>query len=283
MSTATAQSLGVGLHRDIPADAYHSLPFCSNSRLSCLAASCPAKVRWEMDHPSEPTPSLILGQVVHCLVLEPRKLVDHFAVAPRCNRHTKVGKGIWKEFMLANSGCTILSEDQIEQASRMADAVALNAHAAALLARATQREVSAIWEDDSGLLCKARFDAMSTDAAFILDLKTTTDASPRGFERSIDTYGYARQGAFYLAGAAKLGLAIEDFVIVAVEKDPPYLTAVHRISDAALEAARRELRPLIEAYWLAESTGEWIGYVPRDSDLPRWAYSRIDKQEEKRP
>ncbi len=282
MSTATAQSLGPGLHRDIPAANYHALPHCSNSRLSCLAASCPAKVRYEMDCPPAATPALLLGSVVHCMVLEPNCVSQRIAVSPRCDKRTKEGKEIWLRWQAANPNKIILNDEQAVQAHAMAQAVKNSPHAAALLERASQREVSAIWQDKTGLTCKARFDALSEDpaAAFALDLKMTIDASPQGFERSLDNYGYARQAAFYLAGAAKLGLAIEDFVIVAVEKDPPYLVAVHRVSDAALEAATRELRPLIEAYWLAERTGDWKGYEPRDTDLPGWARKRIDNQKE---
>lgn len=275
IAEATQQLLGPGIHYGIPADVYHAWDACSNSRLSILAESCPAKLRWQIDHPAEQTAALVIGSALHCLALEYGSFGDRYSIAPPCNRTTKEGKATWQVFIESVNGRKILRSDEAGAAFGMASAIDKNVHARRLLDLCPAREVSAVWEDDSGLICKARLDVLSVEHGLIVDLKTTDNAG-REFERSIDTWGYARQAAFYIAGAAKLKIPVQDFVIIAVEKSPPYLIGIHRICERAIEAASKELRPLIEAYWEAQATGTWKGYEPRDADLPAWAHKRIE-------
>lgn len=270
---------GIGLHREIPADVYHKWDLCSNSRLSVLANSCPAKLKYQLDNPESPTPAMLIGSAVHCLTLEGSdRFGEMFAVAPECDRRTKEGKATWERFVATAGNRTVLRNDDYLLASRVAHSVRTNAHAAAALAAAPEREVSAVWTDGgpgTGLMCKARFDALGAERGLIVDLKTTENAG-REFERSIDAYGIARQAAFYIHGAAALNIPIADFLVIAVEKEPPYLVGLHRITDEAIELAWRECRPLIEQYWQAATTDIWPGYEDRDSGLPAWAVKRIE-------
>ena len=61
----------------------------------------------------------------------------------------------------------------------------------------------------------------------VVDLKSTIDASARGFAKSVRTYGYAFQCAWYLEeGLQPNGEKPTEFIFLAVEKKAPYLTAV---------------------------------------------------------
>ena len=68
----------------------------------------------------------------------------------------------------------------------------------------------------------------------ILDFKTTLDARPSEFERSIFKYGYHRQGAMYLEAAAAHGIPAKHYVIIASEKVPPYGTCIYRLTEGAI-------------------------------------------------
>jgi hypothetical protein len=57
-----------------------------------------------------------------------------------------------------------------------------------------------------GTPCKVRPDLYnSKDSGIVLDLKTTIDASPKGFAKSVRQYGYLFQAAWYMTALASYG------------------------------------------------------------------------------
>ena len=58
----------------------------------------PEKFKYAMEHPEEPTPALLFGQMVHKLVLEPDTFDEEFIVAPEVDKRTKEGKAAWAQF-----------------------------------------------------------------------------------------------------------------------------------------------------------------------------------------
>ena len=107
----------------------------------------------------------------------------------------------------------------------LAMAAAVRSHqAAAELLRDGQAEQSFWWDDaDTGLRCKCRPDWLN--GATVIDLKTTTDASPAGFAKSCATFRYHVQASHYLAG-----LPAERFIFIAVEKVYPYAVGVYQLA-----------------------------------------------------
>ena len=71
---------------------YRQNPAISRSELWRLRES-PEKFRWSKDHPDEPTPALIFGQLVHKLVLEPDSFGEAFAVSPVGDRRSCQAQG----------------------------------------------------------------------------------------------------------------------------------------------------------------------------------------------
>ena len=69
----------------------------------------------------------------------------------------------------------------------------------------------------------------------MLDLKTCRDASPRGFRRSISTFRYYQQAAFYLTAARAAGLRADRFWFLAQEKAHPFPHQWYTLSGAAIE------------------------------------------------
>ena len=66
-----------------------------------------------------------------------------------------------------------------------------------------QTELSYFWDDLGTIKGKCRPDWISDDGSIVVDVKTTTDASPRGFQKSISTWGYHLQLGWYLRGLRK--------------------------------------------------------------------------------
>jgi exodeoxyribonuclease VIII len=157
----------------------------------------------------------------------------------------------------------------------MRDAVMANKDAAELLT-GHEAETSLRWDADD-VPVKARLDAWHRDAQKIVDLKTTRDASPRGFGRAAAEYGYHAQAAHYADGVRALTGQGHEYYIVCVEKTEPYLTAVYEVFPDMLDAGRETVREGLAAYREAKAANHWpTSYPTQPLDLPAWAYPELE-------
>ncbi len=270
-----------GLYADVPMSEYHTWPGASQSRLKTLRDKSPLHLRYEMDHPSESTPTQALGEAVHVAVLQPDLFALDYVRAPEGDRRTKAVKSAWADLASDCPDSTILKPDDYDLCAVLRDTIAAHPKASRLLEGDAER--SAVWDDATGVRCRGRFDLISDRAPVIVDLKTTRDASPDAFGRAIYTYGYYIQGAHYRRGGQALGLEIEHFVIIAIEKVPPYALAVYDITGDALRAGEEELDVLLARYAECEQSGVWPGYGGVTGNvapisLPPWAWRQIDER-----
>jgi len=187
---------------------------------------------------------------------------------------TKEGKA-WRDAQPA--GVEIVTTEQMLTATRQAASVRQLPEVAALLERG-QPEVSAFWFDEpSGLLMKCRPDSVALAgerSVVLLDVKTTQDASPDAYSRSIWNFGYHLLAAHYSEGyEIASGLMVLGFAFVVVEADYPHAAAAYLIDDDGMARARRTRRRLIESYAVCRATGEWPGYpnTMQPISLPGWA------------
>jgi exodeoxyribonuclease VIII len=245
---------------------YHADPAISASHLHAAAIS-PHHYWSRYRDPSrpvlQPTAAMRLGSLVHCAVLEPDELSKRYAICGP--RNTKAGKEQAAE--LEAAGIEAVTASDMETAMAMAASVRYGHQAAAELLRTGQAEQSFWWDDKpTGLRCKCRPDWMT--GSTLVDLKSTADASPRGFAKSVAQYRYHVQANHYLAGTGA-----ERFVFIAVEKSFPYACAVYELDvDAMLageNARRRDLSVIADCMAISE----WPGYgnTIQPLSLPSWA------------
>lgn len=240
----TGALIQAGLIPGIPIEEYHRHPSVSKSQLDQFAKS-PAHYLASLTTPRKETPAMRIGSIFHGMVLEPERV--KIAVAPACDKRTKDGKATWEAFCLENAGAEIVTADEGEMLNGMAESIRKHPAASALLSGPGIAEGSCFWRDEqSGELCRCRPDFYRRDLGIIVDLKTTEDASPEGFAKSIAKYGYHRQNAMYVDGVAA---ATEDyvrgFVFVVVEKTAPYCTAVYSLDTQGVELGRDKYRRLL--------------------------------------
>lgn len=179
---------------------YRSHPAVSRSELWRIHDS-PQKFRYQKDHPGDPTPALLFGQVFHKLALEPDAFEQEYVVAPECNRRTKEGKLAWEMFLESSQGKTVIPVEMYAQALAMCES--LNSVPFAVKLLNGIREHAFFWNDDlTGEECKCRVDCLNEHFSkpVVVDLKSTTDASTDGFIRSAINYGYDFQAAMYCKG-----------------------------------------------------------------------------------
>jgi exodeoxyribonuclease VIII len=230
----------------------------------------------------EPTPAMLVGTAVHTHVLELDQWDQRYVVMPEgIDRRTKQGKAEWDAFSTASSGRMVLSKADADQVMRMGQAVYGHPAAAMLLKQLPGKaETTHMWTDAAtGLQCKCRPDWLTDDGSLIIDLKTTEDASPKGFERSVANWRYHVQAAWYLHGLEHAtGSRPDQFIFICVEKKPPYAVAVYAAApemiDAGWKAAERDLEVLATC----KAANAWPGYSDQIEtiSLPPWMRPRPD-------
>jgi hypothetical protein len=270
-----------GIYPDVDMDTYHALDAASNSRLVRLAKS-PAHLRAHIEEPRKETAALAIGHAIHHAILEPDIFAERYRKFSGADRRTKAGKDEWAALEAEAGAGYVLRPDDWEVCIRSRDAVHGNRAAAKMLTGNGRTELTCVWKDGrTGVTCKGRLDRHSPDlpGGAIVDLKTARDASPREFERSIFQYRYFQQAAMYLEGAHALGIDIEHYVIVAVEKTPPYGVAVYRLTEPVIDEGRKLLRPLLELYERLEEIpmAQWPCYpeIVTDIAIPNWGWRQI--------
>lgn len=270
MNTAEQLKQEIGFIDGLSNEEYRKMRGVSASVLKNMVRS-PAHARFKMLNPTEQTPAMLLGVAAHAFTLESGSASKLFCQRPEGMR---AGTKAYEAFLAENPGKTELSFDAYNDAKAISEAV-LKHHIAGKLVRGGSREISAFWiDEETGLTCKARPDILRDDG-MIVDLKTTSDASPRAFSRQIADLGYHIQAAHYLEGVNRCSeTEIKDFVIIAVETKAPFEVAVYYLDFGALEKGREERRNLLDLYATCKKNDIWPGYSQsiQPISLPSWAF-----------
>jgi exodeoxyribonuclease VIII len=222
----------------------------------------------------EPTKAMDFGSCVHKLVLEPDDFNNEFAVCPKVDLRTKEGKEIKSHFDTMNIGKTILNEEDFANAKECADVV--NAIAGNFFQNGLAEQ--SYFSEIDGIGVRCRPDYYIPDAGVVVDIKTTADASPDGFLKSIANFGYHIQAAFYTDVLLSLGEKVNRFCFVAVDTKAPNMAGVYVLDDAAIELGRAEYKRAFEIYRHLE---EFDAPVYKDTkdfsvvqtlSLPSWVF-----------
>jgi exodeoxyribonuclease VIII len=272
----TDQQLTYGLHHDVPAQRYHrrTLGHVSKSGLDQFHRSPLHYQAWVNGELDRDTPALSFGRAFHCSVLEPDRFATEYAVTPDfgdCRfKEAKAARDAWRN---ANEGAEHLDPEDAANIDGMRSAVMRHPLAGRMI-RDGMAEVTLCWQDqDTGLTCKSRADYYVKKLAMVLDLKSTDDASPAAFARSIYKYRYHVQDALYRSGFAAVDEPIQHFVLIAVEKTKPYAVGTYALDADAIgrgySSARRDIDGLAECV----RANRWPGYPEtiQQIELPPWA------------
>lgn len=265
-----------GLYRDVPYPTYDAWDCARSTELKRLAeGASPAHVRLASNGSG---PSRDLGSALHLAVWQP---LDYpHLVEVWTDTKTRTERFRARAAEIAAAGGLLITAEEAAHVTPMVAALRAHRRARPLLEACQERELSVVFDlqaepmpDDTDpplLATKARLDGVAAGLAAILDLKTTSDASPRAFPWAVRRYGYHYQAAVYLEAASASGLPAEHYCLVAIENHPPYAVAVYRLKLDAVQTARRELDPAIRTLARCYLTGQWPGY-PEDIheiDLP---------------
>lgn len=257
-----------GVH-NISNEEYHSSDGISRSALMLLDKS-PYHFWYEklsgLVDKKESTPAMNIGSAFHTLLLEPELFDNEFTVMPKIDRRTKAGKEKYEKFALLTSGKILLTDEQYIQALSMAQELK-NHEIVTTLLEGANFEQSIYWTDkETGLQFKTRPDIWSRK--MIVDLKTTADANKQSFTRSAVKYGYYLQAGMAFEACRAIGEPFEMFVILAVEKEKPYVPSIFIMKEWALQKGiekfqeyKTKLKECFDSY-------TWPGYPIEELGYP---------------
>ena len=259
-------------------DAYHAHPAISKSGLDLIARSPLHFWARYLDPnrvPTEPTAAMRLGTAVHTHVLELDQWQQRYITAPEgIDRRYKVGKEAWAAFEAQSEGRTVISREDVDLVMAMGRSVFGHPAAAMLLGLPGKAETTHMWTDAAtGLQCKCRPDWLTDDGRLIVDLKTTENASPREFARSIAQWRYHVQAAWYLDGIEQAtGTRPEQFIFICVEKKAPFACAVYAADAEMIAAGAQTAARDLEVLATCKAADTWPGYSDQIEpiSLPAW-------------
>lgn len=231
----------------------------------------------------EDRPHFSLGRAAHHLLFLGRKGFDaEFAVRPSKWKDWRTADArAWKAEQI-KAGLTIITDHELALIAGMARSLADHPLVkAGILDGAVER--SLIYRDAyTGVWLKSKPDNITTDSGDYSDLKTTTSVDTRSLQRTIADFHYQMQGALVgMASQAVLGVEMQSFSLVFVEKDPPHCVRVVTLHPEDLVRGRMQVQAAALQFASCIKTGHWPGpggdgRDAEDLTIDDFARKRID-------
>jgi len=156
--------------------------------------------------------------------------------------------------------------------------------AAMLLGLPGKAETTHMWTDATyGLECKCRPDYLTDEGTIVVDLKTTRDASPRGFRHSITSFRYHVQAGWYLHGVEQsTGKRPDQFIFICVETTAPYAVAVYAADAEMIERGYQQAMDDLGKLAVCKAADSWPSYSDQIEpiSLPAWMTGASGQQQQ---
>lgn len=267
MSIATEQ----GIVPDLDENLYHAHEALSQSQMKVLL-DCPAKYKWSLTHPQPHRDVFDLGHAIHGKILGVGLDVVQVDADSWRGKAAQEAKAAAR----AEGKVPLLAAD-VAKVDAIAESVLAHRAARAILEAPGTYEESMFWTDpETGVQCRGRVDkrtALADGTPALVDLKSTADASPAGFAKSVWNFGYHMQRGTYTAGHEAITGETPGFYFIAVEKEPPHLVGVYVLDATAIYRGEQMYRDALDLYVRCTEADYWPGYADEITELasPRWA------------
>lgn len=252
-------------------DEYHKHEAVGSSGLRTIIQKSPAHFLWKLKNPSSTTPAKELGTMIHTAILETDKFSEKAIVMPEFSgTGSRAEKDKW---LTENHGKIILKIDQLEMINGILAAIAKHKTASAYLSEGAAEESLFCIDAETKIPIKARPD-FTREGHIIVDVKSTNDADWFSFQKAIVTYDYDVQAALYLDIATEVyGKKFDEFVIIAIEKEPPYGLNCFLLTDETVAEGRSKYQQALQILKKCRETGIYPSYPDETKSmwLPSWA------------
>jgi len=234
---------------------YHNGPGISSSNIRRFSQS----QLHALEEVVEQTPAMMFGSAAHSLIVEGEAAFFSDVVTITGSPYTNTNKQLKKDSLA--KGLSVITEEQRDTIYSMNNSLVQEAEPYLRpnedypQVLKSPKEVSIYWYEQD-LLCKTRADVVCNafdnnfgeDAIVLVDYKTTSDCSVRGFTNSVRRYSYDLQAAWYKRGFERAGFKVADFVFVAQEKKPPYANKVFKMNHTDMEIGWNFLSDYLDDY-----------------------------------
>ena len=225
---------------------------------------------------SMPTPAMIMGNLVHTMVLEPHKFDSEFVMRPEMDRRTNAGKQAFNAFTMTLAGRQSVTYEQVAEADAIQKAVMAQPMCEALLMDCKIEQSIYFTHDATGLQAKSRPDAWN--GSLVIDLKTSADASYRSFQNSAFKYGYFIQAGLANAALRSIGIAMEKFVFIVVEKDKPHAVGLYVLDEEAIAYGENQFDELMKGLAICMERNKWPSYELTTLSVPSYAKFELTQE-----
>lgn len=267
------------LIHNMPFADYLAAPGVSNSLLSKFRR-CPLLAH-EMNQgliKDEPTDAMLIGKLTDEAIFNPDGLPDLYYLKPDV-----VGGEKWqgnrtacKAWKAEHADKPVISPEQLGSVHAMVNAVWNDPFAADLLKGAKYQASLFAKHIKTGLPRKGRPDGMGD--GFLLDLKKVADASTGALSRSIATYGWYVQAAYYLDLCESLDIEANDFYFIAVEPGQRPKVNVRYLDQYSVSLGRWVCEKALVEYAECAASGIWPSYTGKKIESVRvaaWEENRV--------
>ena len=208
--------------------------------------------------PSKETPGMRTGTAVHCYTTEFDQYAKRYTVAPHKDRRTKA----YREWATTVGDREILTEAEHAVIESCRNAL-LSVPVIATLIESDGPVEQSIRHTDSetGVPCKIRCDKLVFgSSAFVVDIKTVSEWSPRKFAYACDDFGYHIQAAHYASIASQhyeIDLPEVNVLFAVVETQPPFRARACVLDDRSMQLGFQERYSLLCEYQDRMESGDW--------------------------
>lgn len=249
------------------------------------------------DRPAEaPKKHFVVGSITNDVLLQAHLLDEQYVIVPadaprrptaaqlnakKPSDETLAAIEWWDNFNEKVGGRTVVEADDYDRACRMRDAVHAHPAARVLLKQGIAEKTLYFEEPETGAKCKCRPDfigVMPNNEHMLIDLKTTSDASPDSFGRSALSWRYHVQAAFYSEGFYyATGNFPQIFGFVVVEKEYPFAVACYYADERTLELGHNAYMKNLQTYLDCLQSGVWPGYSEKLERLalPEYIFKQL--------
>jgi exodeoxyribonuclease VIII len=246
---------------------------------------CPAKYKSGAEEDVESN-SLLFGSLLDCLLLTPQQFDSRFAVQPETYTDEK---GTIKPFTKLSNNCkkwiaeqgdkTIITLDKLNEVNEAIAKIKEDETIASFIKQSdAQVFISATWKDEGTGLeipIKALIDLLPREdseySSCLADLKSTRDASPVNFNRSVFTFGYHIQAALYFDMINAVKDSRDTFCFIVQENKKPFQIGKRILHIDFLEMGRKEYESALSNYCKCLKSGFWPSYDDTDEAVQGWS------------
>lgn len=294
-----------GIHKGVSMDEYLAMHAVNASLLHELQERCPLAAfhsSWlspaiEEDEEEEETVQQGVGTIAHSVLLE-GSTACVAVIDPRDHTGPRGGvpKGWTNDSIKAaraeaiKAGRVPIFPGKMRKVERMV--AAARAYIEALEEPAVRAlfqpgggdsELTLVWEERDGTLCKIRPDRISADRQLSVNYKTTgASASPAvWFRRQALTLGYPMASAFYSRGIqTTCGIEEATELWLVQEQDPPFLCSLVGLDPPGQAVAADKMRHALQTWAECMKSGVWEGYPRRVAypETPPWVLAREEER-----